>query len=324
MPSDSSELNGIAEPSRLHDRVVRYADLVPCTNAFIDTRTPGSDRKENFTIIGPGVAESRDQHVHISEPHGFNIGGARQPPHCVNSQHSHDTAETFVVHTGRWRFTFGEDGTDAAVEAGPGDLVSFPTRTFRGFENIGEEVGFLWSVLGGDDPGRVLWAPAVFDLASKYGLVLLEDGSLIDTAAGQSIPAEARPMPRTSPQQVAALQTMDQAAAERLIVRLGDSIERDVPAAGVARARLIGDGGFFPWDHGFTLDRIELSADTAYAMDAPVHPHVLFVHAGTVELSVDGAAISLHAGDTVTIPSKADRRIAAAGPAILFSVERAG
>ena len=58
----------------LEDRVVRYRDLEPCTNAFIDTRTPGSDTKENFTIIGPGVAENPEQHVHIKEPHGFNIG----------------------------------------------------------------------------------------------------------------------------------------------------------------------------------------------------------------------------------------------------------
>lgn len=39
---------------RLAPRLVRYDDLVPCTTAFLDTRTPGSDRKENFTIIGPG------------------------------------------------------------------------------------------------------------------------------------------------------------------------------------------------------------------------------------------------------------------------------
>ena len=37
-------------------RRVKYQDLRPCTTAFIDTRTPGSDQKENFTIIGPGVA----------------------------------------------------------------------------------------------------------------------------------------------------------------------------------------------------------------------------------------------------------------------------
>ncbi len=63
----------------IEGRLVRYADLRPCTNAFVDTRTPGSDRKENFTIVGPGVSENPNQHVHIPEPHGFNIGAARQP-----------------------------------------------------------------------------------------------------------------------------------------------------------------------------------------------------------------------------------------------------
>ncbi|MDP6881851.1 MAG: cupin domain-containing protein, partial [Alteromonas macleodii] len=65
--------------SVLSERLVRYEELIPCRNAFIDTRSPGSDQKENFTIIGPGVAENPDQHVHIAIPHGFNIGGARQP-----------------------------------------------------------------------------------------------------------------------------------------------------------------------------------------------------------------------------------------------------
>ena len=88
----------------LQARAVRYKDLKPCTNAFIDTRSPGSDKKENFTIIGPGVAENPNQHVHIKIPHGFNIGGARQPVNCLNSQHSHLTEEVFVVHHGKWDF----------------------------------------------------------------------------------------------------------------------------------------------------------------------------------------------------------------------------
>ena len=143
----------------LEARVVRYPELRPCYNAFIDTRTPGSEKKENFTIIGPGVSENPDQYVHITEPHGFNIGGARQPPGCVNSQHSHDTAEVFVVHTGTWRFDLGEDGEDAQVVLHPGDVISLPTGMFRGFTNVGDDTGFLFAVLGGDDPGRVLWAP---------------------------------------------------------------------------------------------------------------------------------------------------------------------
>ena len=63
----------------MESRLVRYDDLVACEAAFLDSRTPGSDKKENFCIIGPGVAENPGQYVHIAEPHGFNIGGARQP-----------------------------------------------------------------------------------------------------------------------------------------------------------------------------------------------------------------------------------------------------
>ena len=88
------------DANALSDRVVHYADLKPCTTAFIDTRTPGSKEKENFTIIGPGVAESPDQHVHITETPGFNIGAAGQPPKCRNSLHSHRTAEVFFV----WKY----------------------------------------------------------------------------------------------------------------------------------------------------------------------------------------------------------------------------
>ena len=42
--------------AKLSDRLIRYADLRPCRNAFIDTRSPGSEAKENFTLIGPGVS----------------------------------------------------------------------------------------------------------------------------------------------------------------------------------------------------------------------------------------------------------------------------
>ena len=55
----------------LSQRLIRYADLKPCLNAFVDTRSPGSDRKENFTLIGPGVSENPGQHVHIAERHGI-------------------------------------------------------------------------------------------------------------------------------------------------------------------------------------------------------------------------------------------------------------
>ena len=87
--------------------LVRYGELKPCRSAFIDAHTPGSEQKENFTIIGAGVAESPDQHVHIKATPGFNIGAAGQPPKCVNSLHYHNSAEVFFILRGKWRFFLG-------------------------------------------------------------------------------------------------------------------------------------------------------------------------------------------------------------------------
>ena len=295
--------------AEMENRVVRYASLRPCYNAFIDTRTPGSEAKENFTIIGPGVSENPEQHVHIAEPHGFNIGGARQPPGCVNSQHSHNTAEVFVVHTGTWRFDIGEHGDDAQVVIHPGDVISLPTGMFRGFTNIGEDTGYLFAVLGGDDPGRVLWAPKVFDMAVDYGLVLLENGSLVDTTAGQAIPPGVRPMPRTSPEQVAALAVPTSEQAEALVWRADDH-------GGITP--VIAPGAALGWEHPFLLDRIKTSQDRAI----PEMPEVLFVHAGELAVSWDGGELTLGSGDTMTVPMGVERTLS--GDAVVYRVSGRG
>ena len=152
--------------------IVRYSDLKPCKTAFIDAHTPGSNQKENFTIIGSGVSESPDQHVHIKETPGFNIGAAGQPPGCTNSLHSHTTAEVFYVLKGRWRFYWGRHGKDGEVIANEGDLVNIPTGIFRAFKNIGDCYGMLMAILGGDDAGGgVTWAPEVINNAKDYGLI---------------------------------------------------------------------------------------------------------------------------------------------------------
>lgn len=295
----------------LEARVVRYGELKPCLNAFIDTRTPGSEAKENFTIIGPGVSENPDQHVHIGEPHGFNIGGARQPPNCVNSQHSHDTAEVFVVHSGRWRFDFGETAEDASVEAGPGDVVSFPIHAFRGFTNIGDDVGFLWSVLGGDDPGRVTWAPRVFELARNYGLMLLENGALIDTAAGDVPPAGVAPMPVTSRERIAALRVMTPDDADEVLAR-ADAM------ALTGETLVIGAGGMLPAAEGFTVARRVLAAGES----APGGVEVVFVQGGDLTVEAGGARVSLGKGDTITVPAGMQPEYSSAGGATLFIVRR--
>jgi len=297
----------------LAKRLVRYADLKPCTTAFIDTRTPGRQEKENFTIIGPGVAESPDQHVHIDIPHGFNIGGARQPPGCINSQHSHDTAEVFVIHTGTWAFYLGPECEDGEVVLGPGDTISIPTRVFRGFKNVGEDVGYMFAVLGGDDPGHVIWAPDVFESAEKYGLILLEDGSLVDTTRGESIPDGKKAMSATTADDVASLRKMTAADMADCVV-LRDELHlngaEQVTPTGLSESPIIGaaspdenlSAGKMSWPHGFHLRHMRINPGTSSSRHRRSEEEVLLVQEGELTLRFDEGEVTLVAGDVFTVP----------------------
>lgn len=300
----------------LATRLVRYADLRPCTNAFVDTRTPGSDRKENFTIIGPGVSENPNQYVHIPEPHGFNIGAARQPGGCLNSQHSHETAEVFVVHSGHWRFLFGATaGEDGHLDAAPGDVVSVPIHMFRGFKKLDEGVGFLWVVLGGDDPGKVLWAPRVFELARQYGLVLLKGGRLIDTTVGETVPEGAELEEAPSEELIRRLATPSLERLAEGVVRLADmrgNPHSPLATPGVEECPVITPtatrDGFEPgpitgwWRHGFNLRCLRLETGARVAPHVRDEPEVIFVHRGTLEVATPAGAVVMAAGDTFTTP----------------------
>jgi mannose-6-phosphate isomerase-like protein (cupin superfamily) len=305
----------------IEGRLVRYADLRACTNAFVDTRTPGSDRKENFTIVGPGVSENPNQHVHIPEPHGFNIGAARQPGGCLNSQHSHETAEVFVVHSGHWRFLFGaEAGSDGHLDAGPGDVVTVPVHMFRGFAKLDEGTGFLWVVLGGDDPGKVTWAPKVFDLARQYGLVLLKGGRLVDTTVGETVPAGAELETAPTAELIARLATPS-------LDRLAQGVVRGADMRGFAGSPLAGPGveecpvivptdtaDGFPagpvvgwWRHGFNLRCLKLATGAVVPAHVRGEEEVVFVHSGTLAVTTDAGTTTMAAGDTFTTPKGAAR-----------------
>lgn len=302
----------------LASRLVRYADLVPCRTAFIDTRTPGSAEKENFTIIGPGVSESPDQFVHIAEPHGFNIGGARQPGGCKNSQHSHETAEVFVVHSGHWRLLFGPNCEDGTLDIGPGDVVSVPTRMFRGFEKTDEGTGFLWVVLGQDDPGKVTWAPAVLEAAADHGLKLAKGGRLIDTSTGDYELRDLELEEGLAPTALEELKTPELSKLLQCIAparsAAGNPASPLAKAAtgGVSEAGLIvpqaTDDGFAPglitgwWPHGFNLRQLVLETGAYVPLHSRAEAEVLFVQSGTLEVGFADSSLLMGAGDTLTVP----------------------
>jgi len=309
------------ESGNLANHTVRFRDLVPCKTAFIDSRTPGSDRKENFCIIGGGVAENPGQHVHIRSPHCFDIGGARQPRGCKNSHHSHDTEEVFVVHKGSWKFTWGENGEDGETVLGAGDTISIPLWVFRGFENVGADDGFLFSILGllpDGSAGQVTWAPKVFRDARNHGLALLEDGRLIDTAAGQKIPPGGVVSSGPGPEQMRRFRTLSLAQMLNCVAFNRDlagnraqsphgGLNRFPGVAEIAVAGCASPGESMPpgslaWRHGFQLRRLSLSPGSEVPTHSRQEEEVIFVHEGAMEVAVDGERARLCKGDLLTTP----------------------
>ncbi|UWQ16874.1 cupin domain-containing protein [Jannaschia sp. M317] len=303
--------------------IVRYGELRPCKTAFIDAHTPGSNQKENFTIIGGGVSESADQHVHITTPHGFNIGAAGQPPKCRNSLHSHRTAEVFFVLSGRWRFFWGRWGTAGEVVLEQGDIINIPTGIFRGFENIGTDYGMIMAVLGGDDAGGgVIWAPQVIEDAAEHGLVLAETGKLYDSKKGERLPEGVKPMPLLSEAELEGYPELTPAE----VVGWGVRRYWDMVAlASGTPAKVIGETGIIRDKPGFEIDLITRASadDTPHAHD---RPSVLMPVRGHWRLSWDGGSDTLAPGDTASVPAGLSHRVVPSmeGEAALYHVVATG
>lgn len=283
----------------LTDRIVRYGELRPCRTAFIDAHTPGSNLKENFTIIGGGVSESADQHVHLSIPHGFNIGAAGQPPRCRNSLHSHHTAEVFFVLSGRWRFFWGRWGDAGEVVLEKGDIFNIPTGMFRGFENIGEDYGMIMAILGGDDAGGgVVWAPQVIEDAADHGLVLAETGKLYDTKKGEALPDTVKPMEKLTDEEANAF---PEPSAMQVI---GGYVRRYwdmVGLAGKAPCKVIGETGIIRDKPGFEVDLVTRGS-AAEKMHMHDRPSALMPVTGHWRVTWDGGETVLAPGDTMSVP----------------------
>ena len=306
--------------TEMDSRIVRYGDLRPCRTAFIDAHTPGSDQKENFTIIGGGVSESADQHVHITDTPGFNIGAAGQPPKCRNSLHSHRTAEVFFVLSGRWRFFWGRWGTAGEVVLEEGDIINIPTGIFRGFENIGTDYGMIMAILGGDDAGGgVIWAPQVIADAAEHGLVLAETGRLYDTKKGEHLPEGVLPMPMLTKDALDEFPELSGAdVVPNHVARYWDlmALAADSPA------KVIGATGKLVDRPGFEVDfltRGSLADDAAQYSDQHT---VLMVMRGHWRLNWPGGSTVLNPGDTAAIPPALEYSLkpAMTGEASLYRV----
>lgn len=286
-------------PEAMRERIVRYGELQPCKTAFIDAHTPGSDQKENFTILGGGVSESADQHVHINDTPGFNIGAAGQPPGCRNSLHVHSTAEVFFVLKGRWRFFWGRQGDAGEVTLDEGDIINIPTGIFRGFENTGTDYGMIMAILGGDDAGGgVDWAPQVIEDAADHGLVLGDNRKLYDTKKGDSLPSGVQPLPVMTQ---AELEQFPELSASQVVPHFVARYRDLMSLAEQQPAKVIGPAAVLVDRPGFDVELINRESlnGEQYTND---HHHILMIMRGHWRLTWEQGDAILAPGDTCALP----------------------
>jgi quercetin dioxygenase-like cupin family protein len=214
-----------AEAARRH---LKRSDYVACVEAFIDCRLPGSMPKENFSMIGPGVTQNASQVINLREPHGFNVGAAGMYPGITNNLHLHFTSETFIVPEGSYLLRWGVKGDEGELLLEAGDIAVMPTWAFRGFSAVGENFGLLFTVLGGDDTGGIIWSPDVLTRARETGLWLSRDNEVIDSLATGHPPEPDALLPLMPEADIA---TLKRWSTPEMLARVVKKTARDFRAA---------------------------------------------------------------------------------------------
>ena len=251
-------------PADMEKRIVRYGDLKPCKTAFIDAHTPGSDQKENFTIIGAGVSESPGPACPHQGDAGLQYRRRRPAAEMSKLASLPPHRRTFFVLKGRWRFFWGRHGDAGEVTLDEGDIFDIPTGIFRGFENIGTDYGMIMAILGGDDAGGgVIWAPEVIKDAQDHGLVLGENGSLYDTKKGEALPEGVAPMPLLSEPELAEFpETPVADVVPAYVGRYHDMMA----LASKAPAKVIGEDALIKDRPGFEVDFLTPRLDRTWPL----------------------------------------------------------
>lgn len=180
-------------------RVVRFGDYtvdkaVPLM--FIDSVLPGHHRL-NYAVLGDTASENPDYEVMMKQPHKFQIGMFKAMPNGNGvGFHTHDYVEIFFPLEGKWRFYWGNDAEsepEGEVILEKWDLISFPPKLWRGFENIDDKPAWCFAVLEqhevfeGKDP---YWSPKVIRKAAEHGFKSDENGRMIKPANYETLNAE--------------------------------------------------------------------------------------------------------------------------------------
>src|SRR3954454_12126895 len=115
---------------------------------------PPEDRASDATTSPVGEDASAMPAIAIAE--GFNLGYCKARPGRGPLMHNHDTNETFIAMTGRWRCEWNEGKAMEYVDLDPYDVISFPPGVARRFMNVTYDEPnrehLLMFIIGGNQP----------------------------------------------------------------------------------------------------------------------------------------------------------------------------
>ncbi|MEO7405109.1 MAG: cupin domain-containing protein [Burkholderiales bacterium] len=163
-------------------RIARFSALKGFDEGLQDSHLPEC-KKTTYNVIGFQTPEAAgdgavnspvgrlaSMHSAIPISEGFNLGFVRCRPGKGVLAHNHDSNETFVVMSGRWRFEWNEGVDLDFIEAGYLDVVSIPAGCARRFENItadeSDREHLLLFVIGGDAPQNEFTARSMARVAA--------------------------------------------------------------------------------------------------------------------------------------------------------------
>src|SRR3954468_1750056 len=148
-------------------RVARFRKLKGSDGGLPDSPLPECRRKL-YAVIGfqppmtddpattSPVGQDASAMPAIAIAEGFNLGYCKAKPGKGPLMHNHDTNETFIAMTGRWRCEWNEGDAMEHVDLDPYDVISFPVGVARRFMNVTyEEPGkehLLMFIIGGNQP----------------------------------------------------------------------------------------------------------------------------------------------------------------------------
>jgi hypothetical protein len=148
-------------------RVARFKELKGSDGGLPDSKLPECRRKL-YAVIGfqPPMADSASVSSPvgadasampaISIAEGFNLGYCKAKPGKGPLMHNHDTNETFIPMSGKWRCEWNEGDALQYVDLDPYDVISFPTGVARRFMNVTyaepNREHLLMFIIGGNQP----------------------------------------------------------------------------------------------------------------------------------------------------------------------------